>query len=532
MMTSPPADDRWACDCMLGISLLPIELLQTMRRGFRVWRCLFCFCLFSAWWIGDGKTEPQAEDFRLQASGFNLQSVTSSLQPQDLISGTYSVIFRSFSDRIFSGTDVRREEDYDRFLIYDYLNIQKVRIFENEDWRVFGSGSAWLRVDLDEQPARSRNRADLSYGYIQIDRGRTADGFIRLGRIYNYQGILHQRFDGGEIYYPINKWLDLDVYGGSRPYETTEAGGDSWLTGGRAGLRFSRRGTVGFSWLLAQTDDQWDDQKIGGDWRFSPWNWLELSGFWGYDLLSEKLYDVQTSARIGVTSDLDLRFTYDDLIPGLYIPKSSIFSVYSLAEETSYGAQVVYHPGDQWNFMTDLLYIDYHNEGGEGGPRNFYTAQNAIDGGYQWRWGIEAAYRFVPNDEVSLRFEQLLEGTYGYTVTDLIRNDFDFRDYVPFPVPPEDEGFVFGKLENGFSSIGLHHWHQWTEKFSHALNFYYYMYDNPLYLHRTGEDSYSTNVTLSYKINSRWSTSTGGRYLSSLTDQAEWQYYLRIVFRF
>lgn len=451
----------------------------------------------------------------------------------DLIRGHNTLIFRSFSDRVFSGTDVRREHDFDRYTLYNYLTIQKLHIFEDENLRVFGSGTAWYRQELNDHPFHTNSdRLELSFGAVQIDRGRTSDGFIKLGRIYNYRGILHQRFDGGEIYYPLTDWFDIDVYGGRRPYKYTEGADDTWLTGGRAGLNFARRSTIGLSWLLAKTDGQWDDQKIGGDWRFMPLDWLELSGFWGYDQISDEVFEIQTQAKASAARDLDFRFLYDYIIPGLYIPKSSIFSVYSLAEEESVAAQVVYRPGRQWTFLADITHIDYGNEGGMGGPNNFFTEENALDGGYQWRHGFEIAYRHNPYDEVSLRFEQMLEGNYGYTVTDLIRTNTDFRDYDIFNPPPEDEGFLYGELENGFSSIGLHHWHAWSAKFSHAFNFYYYLYDNPLFLHRSGDDSFSTNLTLNYKFNRDWQISAGGRYLNSLADEAETQFYTRLTFHF
>lgn len=458
--------------------------------------------------------------------------VNVSAQEGDWIRGYYSLLFRSYTDSVFRGTDLRSNEDNDRYLLYSYLNIQRVKIYQDDNWRITGNASAWYRQDLNDKPYGDENRIELSHGAIQIDNGDFTDGFLKLGRIYNFRGLLNQRIDGGEFYFPITDEIDIDIYGGNRPYRYTGFADETWVTGGRLGYNFKRRSTLGFSWLLSHTDEQWDDQKIGGDWRYVPWYWLELSGNWGYDVISDQLYDFRQALRVSTPYEVDFRFRYNYLIPGLYIPKSSIFSVFSLAEEHSYNAQIVYHPGRQWTFLVDTTYIDYNNEGGQGGDLNFFTEDNAINGGYQWRFGIEAAYRHTPDDEISVRFERMLEADFGYTVTDLIRTNFDFRDYDFFNPPPEDEGFAYGRLENGFSSVSVSHWHRWLENFSHSLNFYYYGYDNPLFLRRTGSSSFSTNLTVNWKINRDWDVSLGGRYINSLADQDEMQYFTRIVWHF
>lgn len=453
-------------------------------------------------------------------------------QDEEWIRGYYSLLFRSYSDHVFRGTDNRTVEDNDRYLLYNYLTIQRLKIYQDDNWRVTGTASAWYRQDLNDKPYGDENQIELSHGAVQIDNGDFTEGFLKLGRIYNFRGLLNQRFDGGEFYFPISDALDVDVYGGRRPYRYTEFADESYITGGRLGVNFHNRSTVGFSWLLSHTDEQWDDQKIGGDWRYVPWYWLELSGNWGYDNISSQLYDFRQALRISTPYEVDFRFRYNYIIPGLYIPKSSIFSIYSLAEEQSYNAQMIFHPGRKWTFIADSTYIDYSNEGGQGGDNNFFTDDNALDGGYQWRFGIEAAYRHNPDDEVSIRFERMLEADYGYTVTDLIRTNFDFRDYNFFNPPPEDEGFAYGRLENGFSSVGLSHWHRWFENFSHSINFYYYGYDNPLYLSRQGSASFSTNATVNWKVNRAWDVSLGGRYINSLADQDEMQYFTRITWHF
>lgn len=450
----------------------------------------------------------------------------------DFISGYNTFIFRSFNDRIFSGTDVRRSVNRDHYTIYNFLTIQKLKIFEDDDLRIFGAANAWLRQDLGDNRFSSSTKMDLSYGAIQIDRGRTADGFLKFGRIYNYRGLLSQRFDGAELYYPFDNGLEIDLYGGRRVIGLITDDDDAYLGGGRLGWRFNRRNTIGLSWLHSHTYNQWDDQKIGGDWYFTPIDWLELHGNWGYDRIADTFYEIESHARVRLTRDLDFRFIYDNVTPGLLLPKSSIFSVYSLAEEQRFTGQIVYHPNEHWTFLADLTYIDYDNDGGMGGPNNFFTALNALDGGYQWRYGGEIIFRYNPYDEIALRFEQMVEGNYGYTVTDLIRSNFDFRDFDPFLTSPEDAGFVFSEYENGFSAFSLSHWHEWSRKFSHALNFNYYIYDNPLFLHDSGDESFSTNFTLTYKPSRSWNISVGGRYLDSLADSEQFQFYLRITNHF
>ncbi len=450
----------------------------------------------------------------------------------DSLRGYFTILFRSSTDSVFRGNLQRRSIDNNRATLYNYLTIQQLKIYQNDHLRITAKGSLWFRHELNEVPDGDENRIEFSQGSIQIDNGNFTEGFARFGRIYNFRGLFNQRFDGGEIYYPINDFVDINVYGGRRPHRLTEFSDESYLTGGRLGINLKRRNTIGFSWLLSLTDEQWDDQKIGGDWRYSPWHWMEMNGNWGYDIISSQLYEFRKSIRLLTPYELDFRFSYNFIIPGLYIPKSSIFSVFSLAEEHSFNGQIIYHPGTQWTFIADSTYIDYKNEGGQGGPNNFFTEENALDGGYQWRFGLEVSYRHTPNDEVTVRFERMLEAQFGYTVTDLIRTNFDFRDFNFANPPPEDEGFVFGQLENGFSSFSISHWHRWLENVSHSFNFYYYAYDHPLFLRRTNGDSFSTNLTLNWKATQALDIHVGGRYINSLADQDELQYFTRITWQF
>jgi len=447
----------------------------------------------------------------------------------DWITGYNSFIFRSSRDQIFSGSAIRRDENRERYTALNYLTIQKLKIHEEDDYRIWGTGSVWYRHDFGDTLFSSRDKAEINFAAIQIDPGRTTDGFFKAGRIYNYRGLLNQRFDGAELYLPFDNGIELDIYGGRRVNSFVEDIDDPWLGGGRVGYITNRRSTVGFSWLLSRTEGQWEHQKIGGDWSLQPMRWLDINGNWGYDLTAEEFYEIQSHVRASVSRDFDVRFVYDNVIPGLLIPKTSVFSVFSLAEEERLSTQLAWRPSRKWELITDFTYVDFSNDGGFG---NFGSDLNRVDGGYQWRYGFEVVYRHNLFDELSFRFEQMVEGDFGYTITDLIRTDFDFTNFDLNNPPPDAEGLVFGELENGFSSISLSHWHEWSRKFSHSMNFYYYNYDNPLFLHEQGDDSYSFNFTCTYKPSRTWDFSLGGRYLSSLADNESIQAYIRIVNRF
>lgn len=153
--------------------------------------------------------------------------------------------------------------------------------------------------------------------------------YVRFGRQFVVAGAAVRRVDGAALRAALGERFDLDLFGG-RPSEDLLGGHDGdWVAGGRIGARVIGSLRLGASAFYAEDADDPSDGKGGLDLQWTPWRSLEFSAHGYWDWIAQELYDAR--ARLVVTPSIAWQVALDwtHAVPGLFLPKSSLYSVFS-----------------------------------------------------------------------------------------------------------------------------------------------------------------------------------------------------------
>lgn len=197
------------------------------------------------------------------------------------VRGNSTSIIR-FEERAFPGFDKKTVIPATEFIGAD---LDKIGIDELS-FHFYG----WGRVDLaDKSTAEGDTDGDLSYAYL-LYRAPKANGQVKLGRFYVYEGVAAEQLDGvgGRVDLPAG--FALSLYGGAPvKLDQNNNKGDA-LVGGRVGYRLPSVLEVGASMLYEKrsTTGVSTDLKdyrglFGGDIWFSPIRIVEVRGHTYYN---------------------------------------------------------------------------------------------------------------------------------------------------------------------------------------------------------------------------------------------------------
>jgi hypothetical protein len=221
--------------------------------------------------------------------------------------------------------------------------------------------STWGSYELADRRwdngTTSNLTGDVVTGYVQgklVDRRLT----LRLGREHVMTGASRMiHLDGAEAIGFLPLGLRLSAYAGvpvSQRFTTRQTirswnpvGGDL-AYGGRAAWSYGLAGfpgrgiDLGVSANVVQDGDDLVRQEAAADLRVQPMGDLTLTAFGAFSLYDERLSELAARAMWSVTRRLrleaDARFFAADLL----LARNSILSVFSAAEQTSFGAGASY----------------------------------------------------------------------------------------------------------------------------------------------------------------------------------------------
>ena len=171
-------------------------------------------------------------------------------------------------------------------------------------------------------------------------RGDAAGSFVRFGRQFVVAGAATRRVDGAAIRQPLGERLELDLFGGAPVEDGLGGRGGDLITGGRLGVRLGQSLRFGSSAYYAKDHSDPSDVKGGLDLQWSPTRRFELFTHFYWDWLADQLYDAR--AHLVFTPTIEWQFAYDwtRSVPGLFLPKSSLYSVFSDEEYVEHGLTV------------------------------------------------------------------------------------------------------------------------------------------------------------------------------------------------
>ena len=210
--------------------------------------------------------------------------------------------------------------------------------------------SIWGMVDVVDIQERYRAAGDVSVlnlSYQAPSEGRLK--FLRgldvtAGRQLVALGpVVLEQVDGGKIHYLHSSGLEVGFFGGAptgtrftaQPWPIGQDRynyGYSWLMGGRIGYLDLGRIAGGVSYVQRRYAGRIADNDIGADFSFVPIDLIEVTGSGTVNLEALRAREARGAVRIRPIRKLDILVGYRFTSPDLYVPRSSIFSVFS--EET------------------------------------------------------------------------------------------------------------------------------------------------------------------------------------------------------
>jgi len=247
------------------------------------------------------------------------------------------------------------------FTLAESLRLDGEELFGDE--RISFSGEGYARSGFaDETGGFDDDGADVASAAVTW-RSATNGAFTRLGRQYVASGAIARRIDGLEVRAPVGRSLDLDLFGGVPSDRGFGGASGDLIAGGRLGSRLGSRLGIGASGFYAKDEADPSDVKGGIDLHWSPLRRLDLSGHLFYDWIAERIYDARAHAVWMPSIEWQLALDWTHAVPGLFLPKNSIFSVFSVDAYEETGLSLTRRFDERLSTRAFVRYTAYDDGG-------------------------------------------------------------------------------------------------------------------------------------------------------------------------
>jgi len=235
------------------------------------------------------------------------------------------------------------------------------------------------------------NAARLTTAELDWTPGGGATSW-RLGRHFVAAGVAARELDGLSLHTAPSDHVEVDAFGGVPSDNGFGGSSGDLFVGGRAGFVSEHQLRAGFSAFYAKDAADPSDLRAGIDLDFSPMKEVDLLGHLFYDWISERLYDGRAHLVWKPSIAWQYAVDYSYTVPGLFFPKNSIFSVFSVdtLEEL---AGTATHLFDERRSARAFVRQDWY----EGGDQALQV-------------GLGGDLRYGPNGEDSLDVELYWQG--------------------------------------------------------------------------------------------------------------------------
>ena len=205
------------------------------------------------------------------------------------------------------------------------------------------SVSGWGELALGD-PREGTFTGDLDIGFVnaRLFHGRLE---ARLGRQFVFAGVSRAlQLDGGSLTWRIWRGIAINAYGGApvTPRFGTSLG--DVAVGGRMYWRARWNTEVGLSFLQVNEAGRIAQQNLGADARWQILRSLTASGYATLSLVELRLAEASLAATWRPIPMLDLRADYHRTAPDLFLPRSSILSVFAQESYDEAGGSVWLRP--------------------------------------------------------------------------------------------------------------------------------------------------------------------------------------------
>jgi len=253
--------------------------------------------------------------------------------------------------------------------------------------------SAWGGFQFGDPIDNHQATGDVDLAYVE---GSGLDHKVkaRLGRqlIIGGAGRITP-IDGLNVTVMPTATLGVTVYGGQVVVPRFALPKGDGVAGIRAFDRISPETEVGVSFLDMLTDGRTARQDVALDARYALRQDLTLTGYGAFSALALRLSEADVAALWQPMRQLQVTADYRRTAPDLFIPASSIFSVFAQERLDEFGAMV---SGRPWAHLT--VWGDYHAVDSQDGWGHRAQLRGTWDVGSQRRTsvGVEGRLLSIP----------------------------------------------------------------------------------------------------------------------------------------
>lgn len=228
----------------------------------------------------------------------------------------------------------------------------------------------WGRADLaDKSTEGGSTDGDLSYAYLAY-RLPKADGQIKLGRFYVFEGIAAEHVDGVSARTDLGAGFNVSAFGGApvRLNMSDRNKGD-YVVGGRLGFRVPGILEIGAAALREgnidtgpATDLKDYRQLVGGDVWLAPFKAVELRGHSSYNTATEGFAEHSYLLLVQPHKTFSVSAEYNDYRLRDYLATSNLRSLFNPDRDDklrSYGASATWTVAKPVEVSADYKRINY-----------------------------------------------------------------------------------------------------------------------------------------------------------------------------
>jgi hypothetical protein len=170
--------------------------------------------------------------------------------------------------------------------------------------------------------------------------------------------------DGGSFALRIWRGLSLSAFGGVPVTPRFALPRGEAMAGGRLAFRVSFNTEVGVSFLHVHDQGRSARQEFALDGRYQPHRTVWLTGYASFSTLEARLVEADLAANWQPLHWIQAHVDYRRTAPDLWIPRSSIFSVFTMMSRDEAGASIFLRPVPRLRLEADYHLI--HDEAGIG----------------------------------------------------------------------------------------------------------------------------------------------------------------------
>ncbi len=394
--------------------------------------------------------------------------------PLALWSGESVTWFRSGRERVLGRKETQTT-------VSESLVLRGDQLFGNENLSF--QGEAFGRANFASTEGYDEDRADLLRATLTY-RNPESGTVLKAGRHWVTAGVGAHWLDGVSVHRRFES-VELDGFAGV-PVDNAIGGirGDL-LAGGRVGVRHDRKFQAGVSAFTGMDDDDPFDVKYGLDFLFSPSRQFDISGHVFYDWISDEFYDSRIHFLYKPNLFWQFAIDYTRTIPGAFLPKNSIFSVFSVDDYEEASFLISHRWSERVTIRVYDRYTDYE------------------DGSDVHRLGADIDIRFGPRGENSMGLEV------AYHDEERKRN----------AATDSDGDALF---------LRVYHLLYWTEDVYSAVDAFVNAYSGRPF----SRNSALGRLTLGWQPADPWDLQVGTEYHRSAEFVRRWDVFARLTYRF